>query len=76
MIHTDRQIKTDIVNRLHWDTRIDAPGVFVNVNDGVVTLTGTVCTYSAKKVAHEIASLTKGVVCLDNRLIRPFPALL
>jgi osmotically-inducible protein OsmY len=65
---TDEQIKTDIVNSLSSDIRIDAADVGVKVNEGVVTLTGTVPSYNAKLAAYEKARETRNTISVDNQL--------
>jgi osmotically-inducible protein OsmY len=39
---TDHEIKSDIVQTLNWDIRVDDGLISVDVNNGIVTLTGTV----------------------------------
>lgn len=51
---TDSVIKEDVLDELVWQPNIDETQIGVIVENGVVTLTGTVNTY-AKKVAAEKA---------------------
>lgn len=60
-IRTDEEIKTDIVEQLRWDGRVDASDITVAVQDGEVTLGGTVSTYTAHKAAIEDAGTVRGV---------------
>ncbi|MFP4062601.1 MAG: BON domain-containing protein [Halochromatium sp.] len=54
-MRNDEDIKTDIVDELYWDTRIDASKVAVTVDDGVVTLSGEVPTYWDRSTARMAA---------------------
>lgn len=38
---TDSQIQQDVLRELKWDTRVDETDVGVEVDNGIVTLTGT-----------------------------------
>jgi osmotically-inducible protein OsmY len=52
----DSAIQRDILAELKWDPSVDETDVGVEVNDGIVTLSGTVDSY-AKKLAAERAVL-------------------
>jgi osmotically-inducible protein OsmY len=65
---TDEQIKKEIVDQIYRDRRIDASGVMVDVNNGHVSLFGTVSDYRAGKIAVANASIVEGVREIDNRL--------
>jgi len=73
MVRTDEQIKTDIVNRLNWDSRVDASDVLVEVNDGIVTLSGSVSRYGARRAASDAALYTSGVTSVDNGVKVVYP---
>lgn len=60
-ILSDGSIFQGIRDALDWDERIDACDVLVEVNGGIVTLSGTVRTYSEKTVAVEDSWKIKGV---------------
>ena len=53
---TDRNIQQDVLDELDWDPEVEVTDVGVEVDDRVVTLTGTVDSY-AKKWASEKAAL-------------------
>jgi osmotically-inducible protein OsmY len=55
MKKTDSEIKQSVLQELKWDTRVSETEVGVEVDAGVVTLTGTVNSW-AKKMAAEEAS--------------------
>jgi osmotically-inducible protein OsmY len=45
---TDMQIHRHIIEELTWDPRVDATEVGVEVEGGVVTLTGTVTSWAKR----------------------------
>jgi hyperosmotically inducible periplasmic protein len=71
---TQEQIKQDIVNQLTWDSRVDSSNIKVTVDDGEVTLTGTVPSYTASSIAWDIANSVSGVRDVENLLTIKFPS--
>ncbi len=69
MADLGEQTKRDVVEQLCWDSRVDAAHVLVEVTDGVVTLTGNVQTYEARRAAEQAAWMADGVLSVDNRLL-------
>ncbi|HEU0291183.1 MAG TPA: BON domain-containing protein [Anaerolineales bacterium] len=67
-IKTDENIAKDVVDSLYWDSRVDASKVSVTVDDGIVTLSGTVPSYAEKVASSEDARLITGVRDIDNQL--------
>jgi len=68
----DQQILSDVQDALTWDVRVDSRNIDVEVQDGVVTLSGTVDTYTQKLDANQIVSRIKGVVdVVNNLVVRP-----
>lgn len=67
-IKTDENIAKDVVDSLYWDSRVDASKVSVTVDDGIVTLSGTVSSYAEKVASSEDARLITGVRDIDNQL--------
>jgi len=65
---TDVEIRLDVVSSLQSDVRVDASDVEVIVDDGVVTLTGTVSSWDAWQAAYAIALQTEGVVDVESSL--------
>lgn len=62
---TDAQIQKDVMEELSWDPSITHEHIGVSVNNGIVTLFGTVPTYSEKFSAEAAAQRVlevKGVV--------------
>ena len=72
-VKTDEQIKQDVTNQLTWDSRVDASDVTVAVEDGEVTISGTVPSYSAFSAARDITSSVRGVTEVTNLLTVKFP---
>jgi osmotically-inducible protein OsmY len=66
MRKSDEQIQTDVLRELGWDSRVDDTHVGVAVDQGVVTLTGTVASYSGKLAAQEAAHRVTGVLDVAN----------
>ncbi len=65
---SDDQLKSEVLFRLGWDTRVRQTEVGVTVNEGVVTLTGTVDSYAKKIAAQEAAHRVNGVLDVANDL--------
>ena len=63
---TDAQIHHDIIEELSWDPRVDETEVGVEVDDGVVTLTGTVTSWAKRLAAQEAARRVAGVRDVAN----------
>jgi osmotically-inducible protein OsmY len=66
LMKTDTEIQQDVLAELRWDTRVSAPEIGVEVDQGIVTLTGTVDTYSKKIAAQEAAHRVSGVRDVAN----------
>ena len=59
---TDEDIQQDVFRELRWDTRVDQTEIGVEVDNGIVTLTGTVSSYPKKLAAREAAHRVVGVL--------------
>jgi osmotically-inducible protein OsmY len=62
----DSDIHRHVLQELKWDTRVDETEVGVEVDQGVVTLTGTVSSYAKKLAAREAAHRVFGVLDVAN----------
>jgi len=73
IVKTDAQIQKDVLDELLWDTRVKATDVGVEVDKGVVTLTGTLNSYAKKLAARDAAHRVAGVldVADDTQVIPP-----
>lgn len=65
---SDSDVKKNVEHELEWDAGIDAAGLAVAVNSGVVTLTGVVHNYDEKVQAERAAKRVKGVYGLANEI--------
>lgn len=58
---TDTQLKADVESELAWDPAINATAIGVQVNDGVVTLTGHLDRYAEKHAVEKAVRRVAGV---------------
>lgn len=65
---SDDRIREDINDRLSDDPWVDASDIEVTVNNGDVTLSGTVSERSDKRRAEDLAESVSGVKNVENRL--------
>jgi osmotically-inducible protein OsmY len=71
-VRSDAAIQQDVQRELKWDTRVDETDVGVEVNQGVVTLTGTVSSWGKRTAAVEAAHRVRGVLDIaDDIVVRP-----
>ncbi len=68
IVKSDSQIKSDVLNELKWDSRVDETDVGVQVKEGIVTLTGSVNVYAKKIAAREAAHRVHGVLDVVDEL--------
>lgn len=64
----DERIRDDVYERLTDDDRIDARQVMVDVNQGNVTLTGTVPERQMRYAAEDLVESCMGVANINNQL--------
>lgn len=57
----DLQLQQDVMDELLWDPSLESAEIGVSVNDGVVTLSGTVNSYTKKLAAEKAAKRVKEV---------------
>jgi osmotically-inducible protein OsmY len=69
----DEQIKKAVVEMLYWDNRVDASDIQVEVDEGVVTLTGTVPSYGTKEASLFVVWKVPGVRKVNNNTFVRFP---
>lgn len=58
---TDDQIQKSVMDELQWDPILNAAEIAVAVKDGIVTLSGSVYSYSRKLAAENAAKRVKNV---------------
>jgi osmotically-inducible protein OsmY len=67
-MRSDSDIRRDVEDELRWDPNLDATDIAVSVNNGVVTLTGFVHSYSERYQAEADTKRVAGVLGLANDL--------
>jgi osmotically-inducible protein OsmY len=60
-MRTDLEIQQDVMIELKWQPFLQAANIGVSVKDGIVTLSGTVDTYSQKVAAERAVKKVAGV---------------
>jgi osmotically-inducible protein OsmY len=70
---TDSKIKSDVQNELQWEPSIDETKIGVGVDNGVVTLSGEVASYSQKLAAEKAAKRVIGVKAVAEDIIVKLP---
>lgn len=63
---SDSEIHEAVLEELRWDTRVRETDVGVEVDRGIVTLTGTVESWAARMAAQEAAHRVTGVLDVAN----------
>lgn len=63
---TDSAIKEAVLRELKWDTRVKDTEVGVEVDGGIVTLTGTVGSWAKRQAAQVAAHRVAGVLDVAN----------
>jgi osmotically-inducible protein OsmY len=66
MAKSDAQIQQEVLGELRWDPRVEETEVGVEVDAGVVTLTGTVSSLAKRVAAQEAAHRVAGVLDVAN----------
>jgi osmotically-inducible protein OsmY len=66
MRKSDEHIHQEVLRELRWDSRVADTEVGVEVDQGVVTLTGTVASYAKKLAAQAAAHRIPGVLDVAN----------
>jgi hypothetical protein len=67
-MRSDRRIEEDMNDRLTEDSQVDASEIEASVQDGEVTLSGTVDSKAARRRAEDIADEVSGVSYIQNNL--------
>jgi osmotically-inducible protein OsmY len=65
---TDARIHHDVIEELAWDPHVDETEVGVEVDRGVVTLTGTVTSWAKRAAAQDAARRVVGVLDVANNI--------
>jgi osmotically-inducible protein OsmY len=65
---TNDDLTMNVTDELFWDPKLDNEAVAVSVDDGSVTLRGTVGSLREKREAKKAAERVYGVISVDNQL--------
>jgi osmotically-inducible protein OsmY len=65
---TEEKIQRNVLEQLSWESRLRPAEIGVRVKEGVVTLTGTVDSYSKKWRAEQAALRVAGVKAVVNQI--------
>ena len=65
---TDLEVKRRVEEELNWEPRVNAAGIGVAVEDGVVTLTGSVDNWAEKWAAEHAAKRVAGVAAVVEHM--------
>jgi osmotically-inducible protein OsmY len=63
---TDANIRDDVENELRWDPSLDEKAILVKVEDGVVSLQGSVPHFSDRWTAEQVTKRVAGVRAIAN----------
>jgi osmotically-inducible protein OsmY len=67
-LKNDTTLKEDVTAELQWEPSVKASGIGVSAKDGVVTLTGSVDSYSEELSAWNAASRVYGVKAVADEI--------
>jgi osmotically-inducible protein OsmY len=70
---TDAELQQDVLRELKWDARVEETDVGVEVDEGVVTLSGTVSSWGKRFAAEEAAHRVRGVMDVANDIVVKLP---
>ena len=65
---SDNDLQKDVTQELFWDPKLDNKEIAVSVDDGKVTLRGTVGSFREKREAKTATERVFGVISVDNQL--------
>ena len=63
---TDANIRVDVENELRWDPSVDEKSILIKVDNGVVSLQGSVPHFSDRWTAEEVTKRVAGVRAIAN----------
>lgn len=64
----DRQLQEAVLAEFVWEPSVNAAHIGVTANDGIVTLTGHVDSYTQKRAAEKAAARVKGVKAVAEKI--------
>jgi osmotically-inducible protein OsmY len=69
----DKELQKQVMDELIWEPSIDAAGIGVSVDSGVVMLSGTVQSYPEKWAAERATERVKGVKAVTDEIVVRLP---
>jgi osmotically-inducible protein OsmY len=72
-MRTDSELQQAVMHELSWDSRVTASEIGVQVDGGVVALTGTLASWAERVAAQEAAHRVAGVQDVVNDIIVKLP---
>lgn len=69
MMTSDSQLQRDILDELKWEPGVDHEKIGVSVDNGVVTLSGIIPSFSQKLLAEQVVRRIKGVRALAEEMV-------
>ena len=70
---SDLQLQKDVMEELAWEPSVDAAGIGVSVDGGIVTLNGAVKSFPQKWTAERAAQRVAGVKAVSDQTIVSLP---
>jgi osmotically-inducible protein OsmY len=70
---TNEALQKDVQDAIKWEPLLHAAEIGVIVNDGIVTLTGTVDNYTKKREAEHAVKSVQGVKAVVEKIEVIFP---
>lgn len=74
-MNTDAKIRADVENELRFDPSLDEKGILIKVENGVVSLQGSVPHFSDRWTAEQITKRVAGVRAIANDIEVKVPSL-
>lgn len=68
-LKVDETIREEVYETLKWNPDVDVTDIGIVVNNGVVSLFGSVDSIHARKIAEEVTEETPGVIDIENHLV-------
>ncbi len=65
---SDLRLRDAVMRQLEWDTEVEASMLSATAKDGVVTLTGYICSYAGKLAAERAAKRVRNVRAVANEI--------
>lgn len=65
---TNAELQKDVYEELKWDSRINEGDLGVSVNNGIVTLSGSIPSYAEKWAAEAAVRKVAGVTAIVNKI--------